>query len=389
MNIMGHLRLVPFVVLFIVDYVLRCILTHGQRKDLIILYHLTFRLLILWSSHDLIKMFSSLQKLGTQTMRSSTSVLNRGYKVACLGAAGGIGQPLSLLLKLDPMVTELSLFDVVNTPGVAADISHCCSPAKTTGYVGMDQVGDALTGCDMVIIPAGVPRKPGMTRDDLFNTNASIVKGLAEACAKTCPDAMFLIISNPVNSTVPIFAEVLKEAGVYNKKKLFGVTTLDVVRANTFVAENQGFDVLSTNVPVIGGHAGTTILPLLSQVPGAKFSDDDIAALTHRIQFGGDEVVKAKDGAGSATLSMAYAGKRFASRLLAAMGGEKDVVECTFVENDLTDAPFFSTPVRLGPNGAEEVLPFGPLSAFEQEGLDSMLPDLKAQAAKGIAFTSN
>jgi malate dehydrogenase len=148
-----------------------------------------------------------------------------------------------------------------------------------------------------------------MTRDDLFNTNASIVKGLAEACAKSCPNAMFLIISNPVNSTVPIFAETLKKKGVYNNRRLFGVTTLDVVRANTFVDEHQrttgntGFK-RTVNVPVIGGHAGTTILPLLSQVKGAKFSDADIAALTHRIQFGGDEVVKAKDGAGSATLSM-------------------------------------------------------------------------------------
>ena len=92
--------------------------------------------------------------------------------------------------------------------------------------------------------------------------------------------------------------------GVYNPRKLFGVTTLDVVRANTFVAENQKFNVASTKITVIGGHAGTTILPLLSQVKGAKFSDADIAALTNRIQFGGDEVVKAKDGAGSATLSM-------------------------------------------------------------------------------------
>ncbi len=76
------------------------------------------------------------------------------------------------------------------------------------------------------------------------------------------------------------------------------------MRANTFVADNQGFPVASTKVTVIGGHAGLTILPLLSQVPGAKFSKADIEALTHRIQFGGDEVVKAKDGAGSATLSM-------------------------------------------------------------------------------------
>eukprot|EP00978_Attheya_sp_CCMP212_P032012 scaffold123202_cov64-Attheya_sp.AAC.1 len=74
---------------------------------------------------------------------------------------------------------------------------------------------EALTGCDVVVIPAGVPRKPGMTRDDLFLTNASIVKTLVEGCAEFCPDAVLAIISNPVNSTVPIAAEVLKKAGVY------------------------------------------------------------------------------------------------------------------------------------------------------------------------------
>eukprot|EP01039_Chlorochromonas_danica_P007285 gene7286-8062_t len=331
-------------------------------------------------------MFSTLIKRSATT---ATNTAVRNYKVAVLGASGGIGQPLSLLLKLESKVTELSLFDVVRTPGVAADISHCCTPAKVSGHVGNEQIGDALKGSKVVLIPAGVPRKPGMTRDDLFNTNASIVKGLAEACAKHCPDAIFLIISNPVNSTVPIFAETLKKHGVYNPKKLLGVTTLDVVRANTFVAENQKHDVLKTKVTVIGGHAGTTILPLLSQVPGAKFTEADIAALTHRIQFGGDEVVKAKDGTGSATLSMAFAANVFTQRLLSAISGEKNVVECAFVENNLTAAPFFSTPVRLGPNGVEEVLPFGKLSAFEQKGLDSMLPDLVAQAKKGVEFAKN
>ena len=81
-----------------------------------------------------------------------------------------------------------------------------------------------------------------MTRDDLFNTNASIVRDLAEASAKYCPDAHFLIISNPVNSTVPIFAETLKKAGVFNPKRLYGVTTLDVVRASRFVAEVKNKD---------------------------------------------------------------------------------------------------------------------------------------------------
>src|SRR6266498_4420846 len=82
--------------------------------------------------------------------------------------------------------------------------------------------------------------KPGMTRDDLFNINAGIVKGLIEVIAEVAPKAYILIISNPVNSTVPIAAEVLKAKGVFNPQRLFGVTTLDVVRAETFVAEIVG-----------------------------------------------------------------------------------------------------------------------------------------------------
>lgn len=202
------------------------------------------------------------------------------FNVTVAGAAGGIGQPLSLLLKQNQDVAELRLFDIVNTPGVAADISHVPSPAKVTGHTGEEEIGDALAGSDVVVIPAGIPRKPGMTRDDLFNTNASIVQGIIKGCAKYCPEAFLLIISNPVNSTVPIAAETLKAAGVYNPKRLFGVTTLDVCRANTFVAENQNMDVNDVDVTVVGGHAGTTIMPLLSQVEGADFSNEDIQALT-------------------------------------------------------------------------------------------------------------
>lgn len=322
-------------------------------------------------------------------MRSVAHAAKRNFKVAVVGASGGIGQPLSLLLKLDPNVTQLNLFDVVRTPGVAADISHVCTPAKVAGFVGMEQLSAALEGAQVVVIPAGVPRKPGMTRDDLFNTNASIVQGIAEVCATACPKAMFLVIANPVNSTVPIFAETLKKHGVYDKRRLFGVTTLDVVRANTFVAENQGFDVCKVNVPVIGGHAGTTILPLLSQVKGANFKQEDIEKLTHRIQFGGDEVVQAKEGAGSATLSMAYAGVVFTSQLLKAMGGASNIVECAFVENDLTAAPFFSTKIHLGPGGVEVVVPFAAgLSAFEKAGVEKLVPDLIAQAKKGVEFVT-
>ena len=78
-----------------------------------------------------------------------------------MGAAGGIGQPLALLLKQSPLISSLSLYDIVATPGVAADLSHIETPAKVVGYKGSEQLGEALQGSDVVVIPAGVPRKPG------------------------------------------------------------------------------------------------------------------------------------------------------------------------------------------------------------------------------------
>ena len=199
--------------------------------------------------------------------------------------------------------------------------------------MGEEQLAAALKGCELVIIPAGVPRKPGMTRDDLFKINAGIVKGLVTAVGKHCPGAWINMISNPVNSTVPIAAETLKAMGVYDPKRLFGVTTLDVVRAHTFFADKKGLDVGKVDVPVVGGHAGITILPLLSKAtPATALTDEEVDALTKRTQDGGTEVVAAKAGKGSATLSMAYAGSLMADACLRAMNGEKDVHQYTYVQ---------------------------------------------------------
>eukprot|EP00899_Mesostigma_viride_P026458 jgi/Mesvir1/6998/Mv09135-RA.1 len=309
-------------------------------------------------------------------------------KVAVLGAAGGIGQPLSLLLKMSPHIGELHCYDIANVNGVVADLSHCNTPCQVKAYQGADNLAACLQGMDLIVIPAGVPRKPGMTRDDLFNINAGIVKTLIEAIAKNAPKALIAIISNPVNSTVPIAAEVLKKAGVYDPKRLFGVTTLDIVRANTFVAEKKGLNVKDVDVPVVGGHAGVTILPLLSQTkPAVTFTQDELVALTGRIQEAGTEVVEAKGGAGSATLSMAYAAARFTESLLRGLNGETNVHECTFVQSPLyPDQPFFASKVRLGPNGVEEILPLGTLSAFETEGLQKAKDMLKGNVDKGIEF---
>merc|ERR1711868_284819 len=308
---------------------------------------------------------------------SASAALNK--KVAVLGAAGGIGQPLALLLKCNTSVTGVNVYDVAPvTPGVGADLSHIDTRANVESFVG-DDLEAAVAGCDVVLIPAGVPRKPGMTRDDLFNTNATIVANLTRACARAAPNAVVGIISNPVNSTVPIACEIYKKEGVA-ADKVYGVTTLDIVRANEFV----------------GGHAGITIIPVLSQVVPKgiinHLSEEEINTLTERIQNAGTEVVKAKAGGGSATLSMAYAAARFADSVIRAMNGE-EVVECAYIPTTGVagvDVEYFSTPILLNQDGTvKENLGLGALNDFESGLVTAAQEQLKGEIAKGVEFAAN
>jgi malate dehydrogenase len=188
---------------------------------------------------------------------------------------------------------------------------------------------------------------------------------------------------------VPIAAEILKQKGVYNPKKLFGVSTLDVVRANTFVAQKKNLSLIDVDVPVVGGHAGITILPLLSKTrPSVSFTDEETEQLTKRIQNAGTEVVEAKAGAGSATLSMAYAAARFVESSLRAMAGDPDVYECTYVQSELTELPFFASRVKLGKDGVESIISsdLEGVTEYEAKALEALKAELKASIEKGIEF---
>ena len=309
-------------------------------------------------------------------------------KVTVLGAAGGIGQALGLLLKTQlPNGSELSLYDIASvTPGVATDLSHIPTAVKVSGFAGEDP-SPALVSADIVLISAGVARKPGMDRSDLFKINAGIVKNLVTACADTCPNALIGIITNPVNTTVAIAADVLKKKGVYDPARLFGVTTLDIIRSSTFVAEVNGVNPEDVSVPVIGGHSGITILPLLSQ-SGFDFDEASAASMTKRIQNAGTEVVEAKAGGGSATLSMGQAAAQFGLSLVRALNGEEGIIECTYVEGSGDRARFFAQPVLLGKNGVEKILGFGDLSAFEEKTLNAALETLRSDIKIGEEFVS-
>jgi len=316
------------------------------------------------------------------------------FKVCVVGGAGGIGQPLSLLMATCPLVKELAIIDlniaVVPAEGVQADLSHIEGKCKLSSTVlvlnqdkAIDKAGDALTGCHLVLVPAGVPRKPGQDRKDLLNINADIAKGTVEAIAKYCPNAVVGLIVNPVNSVVPAMTELWKKAGL-NPKKIVGISTLDVVRANKFVQEITG---QTCAIPVIGGHAGKTILPLFSQDPaGASISGTKIPDLDARVQDAGTEVVKAKNGKGSATLSMAYSGARLGRAVLSGLAGVP-VTECAYVESTVVPGlPYFASRVVFGRDGVQEVLPIGALSAHEQKRLEELTPILQAEIADGLEY---
>lgn len=320
------------------------------------------------------------------------------FKVCVIGGAGGIGQPLSMFMALDPNVAELSVVDLsvamVPPAGVAADLGHLEKKSKVTGYVynigekAVDKLEDALTGCAVVLIPAGMPRKPGQTRDDLFKTNADIAKSLVSACAKFCPDAILLMIVNPVNSVVPAMCELYKKKGL-DPKKIVGVTTLDIVRSNKFVGLETSKNPNFINIPVIGGHAGVTILPLFSQdKTAATIESEKIAALDKRVQDAGTEVVEAKNGKGSATLSMAYSGARMAKSVLAGLMGRKRV-ECAYVMSDVADMSFFASKVVFGEGGVTKVLGIGELSEHETTRLVEVKVALQKEIDTGLEYAKN
>jgi len=317
------------------------------------------------------------------------------FKVCVCGGAGGIGQPLSLLMAMDPNVGDLRIFDLnvamVPPAGVAADLGHLERKCSVTGHVmevggkPVDHLEECLKDCHLVLVPAGVPRKPGMTRDDLFATNADIARGIVEACAKHCPNAVLGMIVNPVNSVVPAMAELYKKKGL-DPMKIVGITTLDVVRANKFVGEITGKNPNYINVPVIGGHAGTTIMPVFSQdKTAATIASEKIPDLDKHVQNAGTEVVEAKGGKGSATLSMAYAGARFGKSVLAGLGGRKRT-ECAYCKSDITDLPYFTQKVVFGEGGITKVLPLGELNEYETKRLDEAKAQLKTEIETGLKY---
>ncbi|KAH8239877.1 hypothetical protein KR032_008912, partial [Drosophila birchii] len=329
----------------------------------------------------------NLKLLSKISLAAPWRLSRRTFKVAVVGAGGGIGQPLSLLLRGAQGIKELVLHDLNEMKGIATDLSHISKPGIVTSFSGENQLESAVSGANLVVVAAGMPRLPGMQREQLMAANGQVAVKVATAVSAACPGALLAFITNPVNMIVPAAAEVLKANGVFDPRRLFGITLLDVARSEKFIADYMNISPDQVDIPVIGGHAGITILPLFSQChPQFTGGPALIQEFTHRIQEAGTEVVKAKAGNGSATLSMAYAGARFVYSLMSGMSGEEGAVECAFVASELTDAPYFASPLELGKDGVKSIRPLPKMSDAEQEALAKLIPVLQENAKEGIDF---
>jgi len=191
-----------------------------------------------------------------------------------------------------------------------------------------------------------------------------------------------------VNSVVPAMCELYKRAGL-DPRRILGVTTLDIVRANKFLHELTGVALTDIDVPVIGGHAGASILPVFSQAPAAQsLSAEQLKVLDKRVQDAGTVVVDAKDGKGSATLSMAYAGARFASAVLSGLAGV-EVTQCVYMTRDPdreVDLPYFAGRATFGKGGVKELHQLGDLSTYERERLQECLKQLRDEIDAGMEY---
>lgn len=329
---------------------------------------------------------NSLNRTRVITRQYATSKKN--FKISIVGAGGGVGESMSMILKLSPLVGELALHDLIpQTVGIAKELSHICTTSKVTAFVGKEATEEALNGCDLAVILAGESRKPGMEREELFSINAPIVKEITQSIAKSSPNAFVVLFTDPINSLIPVVCKTMEKVGKYDPNKIFGVCSLNSLRSRTFLSDLKDLNPMEVHVPVVGGHSTKTIVPLFSRViPTIKLSDQETLNLTNQVRQAGTNVVELKHGMGASQLSMAFAGSKFIIALCRALKGDSDIVKCAYVKSDITEAKYLSTPLIIGENGISKNLGLGKLSRSEELLLNDAIPHLKDSIEEGELF---
>ncbi len=277
-------------------------------------------------------------------------------KVTVIGA-GNVGATAAQRL-CEKELCDVVLVDIVEgvPQGKALDLTEAAPiekhDAKITGTNGYE----ASEGSDIVIITAGIPRKPGMSRDDLIATNAGIMKAVTSEVAKLSPEAVIIVVSNPLDA----MCHVAFEASGFPKNRVIGMAgVLDSARFRAFIAMELDVSIENTHAFVLGGHGDTMVpLPRYSTVAGIPITElmpaDRIEAIVDRTRNGGAEIVSLLK-TGSAYYAPASAAVEMAESILK---DKKKILPCAvYLEGEYgLNELFIGVPVKLGAGGVEDIV---------------------------------
>ena len=300
-------------------------------------------------------------------------------KLTVVGA-GNVGATVAM------RVAEKELADVVvvdvleGVPaGKALDLAEAAPIERHDAHItGVTNDYSAAQGSDIVVITAGIPRKPGMSRDDLLSTNAGIMKSVVSEITTVAPNAILIVVTNPLDA----MCHVALDTSGFDKTKVIGMAgVLDSARFRTFIAMELNVSVENTHAFVLGAHGDTMVpLPRYSSVAGIPITEllsaERIEALVERTRKGGGEIVSLLK-TGSAYYAPASAAVEMAEAILK---DKKKILPCvTYLQGEYgIQNLFIGVPVKLGSAGVEEIIEIT-LTPEEREALHK-----SAQAVQGL-----
>ncbi len=282
-------------------------------------------------------------------------------KISLIGA-GQIGGTLAHLIGLKELVDEVVLFDVASgiAKGKGLDIAQSSSiDGFNVKFSGTDKYED-IKGSDVIIITAGVPRKPGMSRDDLLGINLKIIKQVAEGIKNNAPNAFVICITNPLDVMVMAFQ---KYSGLPVHKVVGMAGILDSSRFKLFLSEELNVPVKEIDAMVMGGHGDTMVplprftkvsgQPLMELVKQGKISDEKLESINQRTRDGGAEIVKYLEK-GSAFYAPAASGVEMAEAFLK---DQKKLLPCAaYLHGEYgINNVYAGVPVIIGSEGVEKI----------------------------------
>jgi malate dehydrogenase len=297
-------------------------------------------------------------------------------KVTVVGA-GNVGATAAQRLA-EKELADVVLIDVIEgvPQGKSLDLAQAAPVEKHDSRLAGSNTYEVSAGSEIVIITAGIPRKPGMSRDDLLATNRGIMRDVTRQAAKYSPEAILIVVSNPLDAMCHV---AMEESG-FPKNRVIGMAgVLDSARFRTFIAEELKVSVENVHALVLGGHGDTMVpLPRFATVAGVPITElmtpERIDALVTRTRNGGAEIVSLLK-TGSAYYAPASGAVEMAESILK---DKKKILPCAaYLEGEYgISGLFVGVPVKLGKNGAEQILQLK-LSSEEANALNKSAASVK------------